>query len=94
MAQLCGDGSFINIKYILTRPDKVSGTSQVYLIDEQTCKRFYLMRLPRYGLIQTKHSKHQYSGIFLFRNSDGAIKPESRVTLVFGQLEVKNVLVV
>lgn len=93
-AQLCGDGSFINVKYELTRPDKVKGKESIYLIEEQTCKRFYLMRLPRYGLIQTKHNKYQHSGILLFCNSDRTIKSESKVTLVFGKLEAKHIKVV
>ena len=91
---MSGDGSFIDVRYGLKRPDKVKGSESIYLIEEQTGKRFYLMRLPRYGSIQTKHCKYQHSGILLFRNSESMIKSKSKVTLVFGELEVKNINVV
>jgi hypothetical protein len=93
-AQLSGDGSFIDIRYELTRPDLVNRTEKILLIDEQTKKEFYLMQIQRYGLVKTNHNKYQKSGILLFRNNDNLIKSESTVTLIFGKLKVKNIKII
>ncbi|GEM_PF-1369062 len=91
-AQLSGNGSFIDIRYSLTRPDLLKSKDHIYLIDEESGKKFYLMRLPRYGPIQTKHNKFQHTGILLFRNIDNKIKSGSNFTLVFGKFEVKGII--
>lgn len=91
-AQLSGDGSFIDIRYRLTRPDRIRTQGQVYLIDEESGKKYYLMRLPKYGTIQTRHNKFQHTGILLFRNIDNEVKSGSNFTLVFGKFEVKGVI--
>lgn len=90
-AQLSGDGNFIDIRYRLTRPDKIISKTQVYITDDNTGNKFYVMKLPRYGLMQTKHGKYQNTGILLFRNHNNILKLDSEVTLVFGKLEVKNI---
>ena len=91
-AQLSGDGSFIDIRYSLSRPDRIKSKEHIYLIDEKSGKKFYLMRLPRFGAIQTKHKKFQNTGILLFRNIENKIKPGSNFTLVFGKFEVKGII--
>lgn len=83
---LSGNDSFIDVRYWLSRPDKISGSITVYLIDEATGARFELLRLSKYGLIRTK----QFAGILLFRNRKKQIKPGSKVTIPFGQLWVQH----
>lgn len=92
-AHLSGDGSFVDIRYGLSRPDKAQGRFPVYLIDESTGQRFELMRLPKFGMIKTRHNKFRPSGILLFRNRNNILKPGSIVTLTFGPLEAKNIKV-
>ncbi|MBD7911218.1 MULTISPECIES: hypothetical protein [Clostridium] len=92
-AQLSGEGAFIDIRYRITRPDRVKGIENIYLVDEESKKKFYLMKLPRYGAIQTKHRKYQYTGILLFQNFENTIKSGSKITLVFGKLEVKGIII-
>mgnify|MGYP000939581470 FL=1 len=91
-AQLSGDGSFIDIRYSLTRPDRIKSKEHIYLIEEKSGKKFYLMRLPRYGPIKTKHNKFQHTGILLFRNIENKIKSGSNFTLVFGKFKVKGII--
>jgi hypothetical protein len=90
-ALLSGNNSFIDIRYCLSRPDLVKGKIPIYLIDEITGQKFQLMILPKYGKIRTKHSKYQTTGILLFRNQNGIVKPSSRVTVVFGSLVAKHI---
>ena len=92
-AQLSGEGSFIDIRYRLTRPDLVKGREHIYLVDEKSGEKFYLMKLPRYGTIQTKHRRYQHTGILLFRNLENMIKSGSKITLVFGELVVKDIII-
>ena len=42
-ALLSGCGSFVDIRYWLSRPDQVKGSFPIYLIHEETCERFELM---------------------------------------------------
>ena len=90
-ALLSGNSSFIDIRYKLSRPDKIRGQFPIYLIDEMTGERFELIRLTKYGAIRTKHNKYQPKGILLFYNRNGAIKRGSRITLFFGTLITKNI---
>jgi hypothetical protein len=92
-AQLSGDGSFIDIRYHLSRPDKVQGVFEVFLMEEETGKRFELMRLAKFGTIQTKHNKYQNIGMLLFHNYNNVVRPDSMVTLVFGKLRAKHIKV-
>ena len=90
-ALLSGNDSFIDIRYSLSRPDLVKGRIPIYLIDEITGQKFQMMNLSKFGQIRTKHSNYQTTGILLFRNQNGIIKPNSRVTVVFGYLVAKHI---
>lgn len=92
-AQLSGEGSFIDIRYRITRPDRAKNRELIYLVDEKSEKKFYIMKLPRYGAIQTKHRRYQNTGILLFRNLENTIKSGSKITLVFGKLEVRDIII-
>lgn len=90
-ALISGDGSFIDVRYWLSRPDKVQGRFPVYLLDEASGQRFELMRLAKYGAIKTKHSIYQSAGILLFRNRNCKIRPGDKVTLIYGPLQAKHI---
>lgn len=90
-AQLSGNNNFIDIRYSLSRPDLIKGRIPIYLIDEKTGQKFQLMNLQKFGQIRTKHSKYLTTGILLFRNQNGIIKPNSRVTVIFGSLVGKHI---
>lgn len=93
-AILSGDNSFIDIRYWLSRPDKVHGNFPIYLVDESSKEKLGLMRVTKFGFIRTKHSKHQSMGILLFYNRNNIINHESQITLHFGSLNVKNIKVI
>lgn len=93
-AQLSGDGSFIDIRYHLSRPDKAQGIFEVFLMEEETGKRFELMRFAKFGPIQTKHNKYQNTGVLLFHNHDNVVRPDSMVTLVFGKLLAEHIKII
>jgi hypothetical protein len=90
-ATLSDDGSFIDIRYWLSRPDKADGRLSILLTDAKTGDRFKLMRLTKFGVIQTKHNKYQHMGVLLFYNMGNKIKPGSKVHLFYSPFNVKNI---
>lgn len=93
-ATLSGNGSFVDIRYWLSRPNMINPKGTVYLIDEETGGKLYLMRIAKFGTIRTQHNKHQATGVLLFNNQNGLIKAGSRVsvhldTLVAANVEIK-----
>ncbi len=82
-AQLSGDGSLVDIRYWLSRPDKLQENFNAYLIDEATKQRLYPAYFTKFGTIKTKHGKHKTNGVVLFYNRDNIIKAGSKVILVF-----------
>jgi len=91
---LSGDKNFLDIRYWLSRPDKVKGVFPVSLVDENTGEQFQLMRIAKYGIVRTKHkNKFHHSGIMLFRNRNNAIQSGSKVTVIFGSLQANHVKV-
>lgn len=83
-ARLSGDGSFVDIRYWLSRPDKLMGNINVYLLDEATKEKLYTANIAKYGRIRTRHGKYTANGVILFYNRDNIVKKGSKVTLVFG----------
>lgn len=82
-AQLSGDGSLIDIRYRLSRPDKLRKNYNVYLLDETTKEQLYPANFVKFGTIRTKHDKHTTNGVVLFHNRNNIIKAGSKVILVF-----------
>lgn len=93
-AMLSGDGSFIDIRYWLSRPDQARGAFPVYLVDKTTGERLELMRIAKFGAIRTKHNKYINKGMLLFYNRQNIIKPRSRTTLFLGSLIVDDIEVI
>ncbi len=85
-ARLSGDGSLIDIRYWLSRPDKLRKNYNVYLLDETTKEKLYLANFVKFGAIRTKHCKNATNGIVLFYNRNNIIKAGSKVILIFDSL--------
>lgn len=82
-ARLSGDGSLIDIRYWLSRPDKLRKKFNVYLLDETTKEKLYPANFVKFGTIRTKHGKNTPNGVVLFYNRDNIIKAGSKVVLIF-----------
>jgi hypothetical protein len=83
-ARLSGDGSFVDIRYWLSRPDKLMRNSDVYLLDAATKEKFYTANIRKCGKIRTRHGKYTANGVILFYNRDNIVKKGSKVILAFG----------
>ena len=83
-ARLSGDGSLIDIRYWLSRPDKLRINFNDYLIDEASKQRLYTANFVKFGRIRTKHGKHTTNGVILFYNQNNIVKSGSKVTLAIG----------
>lgn len=93
-ARLSGDGSLIDIRYWLSRPDKLHKNYHFYLLDEVTKEKFYPVNLIKYGTVRTKHGKHTTSGVILFYNRDKKIKVHSKVVLIIDSLLSEQIEIV
>lgn len=82
-SRLSGDGSLIDIRYWLSRPDKLRKNFNVYLLDETTKEKLYPANFVKFGTIRTKHGKNTPNGVVLFYNRDNIIKAGSKVILIF-----------
>lgn len=91
---LSGDGSFVDVRYWLSRPDKAQGRFPVYLVNEATKEKLGLMRFTKHGAIRTRHGRHQAGGVMLFFNRNGSVRSGSSVTLFFGPLRAGNIKVI
>ncbi len=90
-AALSGKGSFVDIRYWLSRPDKVGPPCKIYLIHEETGAHLEVMKLARIGPLQTNHAYMAKTGSALFRNRNGLVKPGSKVSLVLGNLRTDHI---
>lgn len=93
-AILSGDSSFIDIRYWLSRPDKVQGNFPIYIVDESSGRKLGLMSLAKFGFIRSRHSKHQSLGILLFYNQNNIIHHGSQIAIHFGSLIAKDIKVI
>lgn len=90
-ALLSGDNSFIDIRYGLSRPDKINPKSKPYIINEKTQDHLNLLHLAKFGAIQTKLRKGTYTGIMLFYNKDTSIKKGDLITLWWDTLNTSTI---
>jgi len=91
-AVLCGKGSFVDIRYWLTRPDKISPQTKIYLIHQETGTHLEVMKLARIGPLKTNHAVlANNTGTALFRNRNDLVRPGSKVSLVLGNLRTDNI---
>lgn len=80
-ARLSGDGSLIDVRYWLSRPDKLGKYYNIYLLDETTKEKLYPTNFVKFGTIRTKHGKTTNNGVVMFYNRDNKIKAGSKVIL-------------
>ncbi|MFZ5969645.1 MAG: hypothetical protein ACOYVK_20995 [Bacillota bacterium] len=88
--QLSGDGRFIDVRYWLSRPDKMKKTTEIYLIDEESGIKCSLVKIPKYGYVRTRHRYKRSMGILLFHNLDNTIRYGSKVTLFLGPFRLEH----
>jgi len=90
-AVLSGRGSFVDIRYWLSRPDKIIPQTKIYLIHQETGAHLEIMKLARIGPLQTNHACLAKTGTALFRNRNGLVSPGSKVSLVLGNIRTDNI---
>lgn len=90
-ASFSGDGSFVDVRYWLSRPDLLNSKITPYLITAQN-QRLELMHLSKFGAIKSRNRKHTNTGILLFYNKDMVVVKGDRVMLYWGELKVEIVL--
>lgn len=90
-ASLSGNGSFVDIRYWISRPDILNAKVAAYLIDEGTGSRLNLMRIAKFGTIRTQYNKRNNTGVLLFDNRKGIVKSNSRVSLHLDTLVATNI---
>jgi hypothetical protein len=94
-ANFSGNNSLIDIRYWISRPDKINPKGPVYLIHNDSGKQLSLIRIAKFGPIHTHHNnRYKNTGIMLFYNRDSLVKPGNIITvyldnLVAGNIEVK-----
>jgi len=91
-ANFSGDGSFIDIRYWLSRPDKINPKISPYLITAQNQKLF-LLHLSKFGVIKSKSRKHTNTGILLFYNKNQAVRTGDCVKLYWDGLNTEDIYV-
>lgn len=91
-ASFSGDEMFIDIRYWLSRPDKINPKILPYLVTAQNHK-IDLMHLSKFGLIKSKIRKHTNTGILLFYNKNKTVRIGDSVTLFWDGLKAENIVV-
>ncbi len=92
-ACLSGDGSFVDVRYWISRPSLIKPKPKIFLIHEESGEKLNLMKMTKFGTIRTRHHKLKYAGFLLFYNRDGIVKQGDRVTLYYEQLVSKSVMI-
>ena len=84
--RLVANGEFVEVRFRFhgkepfdpNRPD-------LFLVDEATGEKFYLMQLQRIGQVKaTENIEEKTVHSILFKNREGMLKPGARVTFVIG----------
>jgi len=89
-----GNGSFIDVRYWLSRPDKINPQAKIYLVHPETGIRLGVMNLAKIGPLKTNHTERAEPGVVLFRNSNNLIKSGSQVSFILGELKVDHILII
>jgi len=90
-ATFSGDGYFIDLRYWLSRPDKINNKTAPYLMTIQN-KKLELMHFSKFGVIKSKTRKHTNTGILLFYNNNKAVKSGDIVTLYWDGLKAEDIV--
>ena len=92
-AKLSGDGNLIDIRYWLSRPQLFRPDVAVFLTHDDTGEDFFVLQIPKFGPVMTKHAKHQNAGNLLFYNKNGIVECGSKVTLHLGAVSIGGIVV-
>lgn len=87
-ASISADGSLIDIRYFLTRPDKVNKDENILLIEESTNLNLEVARATKNGM---QNNRRNYNGMLLFNNKNNHVRHGSMVTLVFSGIKVEHI---
>jgi hypothetical protein len=87
-----GDGHFIDVRYWLSRPDKINPKSFPFLVTAQN-QKLGLMHFSKFGVIKSKIRKHTNTGILLFYNKDKVVRSGDSVTLYWDGLKITDILI-
>ena len=90
-ALFSGNGSFIDIRYWLSRPDMVNPKGNIYIVHDESGEKLFLMKIAKFGAIRTVHNKYKNSGILLIYNRNGLVKRGSMITLHLDNLTALGV---
>lgn len=88
---MSGDGIFIDIRYWLSRPDKMNLKATPYILTAQN-QRLGLMHISKFGVIKSKIRKRTNTGILLFYNKNNVVNIGDKVTLCWDDLKADIVL--
>ena len=92
-AVLSGNGNFVDIRYWISRPDKINPQTKIYLVEKETGAHLEVMKLAKIGPLKTNHTLLANTGTALFRNRNDLIRSGSKVSLVLGSLRSDNIQV-
>lgn len=90
-ATMSGDGMFIDIRYWLSRPDKINIKTSPYLLTSDN-KKIGLMYIAKFGVMKSKIRKHTNTGILLFYNKKKDVSIGDKVTLYWDGLQAEGVV--
>lgn len=90
-ATLSGNGSFVDIRYWISRPDMINPKGETYLTDEETGIKLYLMKIAKFGAVRTQYNKRNNTGVLLFYNRNGLVKAGSKVSVCLDTLIADNI---
>jgi hypothetical protein len=85
-----GDESFIDVRYWLSRPDKIDPKSNPYLLTASG-QKLVLMHFTKLGVIKSKMQKHTNTGIMLFYNKNHTVNKGDRVKLYWNGMMTENI---
>lgn len=89
-ANFSGDESFIDIRYWLSRPDKINHKITPYLLTTNN-QRLGLMHLSKFGAVRSQLRKHTNNGIILFYNKDHAVRKGDKIALYWDGFKADDI---
>ncbi|MFT8315371.1 MAG: hypothetical protein ABF633_14155 [Clostridium sp.] len=92
---LTADDNIINISFKINRTGYIAKTPQeIYIIDEATGIKFYLLSLPKFGKMITKKGHRGKYGYMMFVNVGNVVNHSSKITVTISDFQQRHVTVV
>ncbi len=89
-ANFSGAKNFIDLRYWLSRPDKIDSKSKPYLLTSAN-QKLVLMHVTKFGVIKSKMRKHTNTGIMLFYNKNHIVSEGDHVKLYWNGMVVEDI---